>query len=69
MSVLSADSVPTEFFWLDTANNQVSMTYTELQGLSGAILVRNQTNFIKYQGLKSDVTQAITTEELDLINW
>ena len=45
------------------------MTYTELQGLRGAILVRNQSNFIKYQGLKSDITQAITTEELDLINW
>ena len=69
VSVLSAGSVPTGFFWLDTANNQVPMTYAELQGLSGTILVRNQANFIKYQGLKANVAQATTSEAINLIKW
>ena len=69
VSVLSAGSVPTGFFWLDKANNQVAMTYAELQGLSGAILTRNQTNFIKFQGLKSQVKLAKTQADLDLIVW
>ena len=69
VSVLSAGVLPTGFFWLDTTNNQVPMTYTELQGLSGTILTRNQTTFIKYQGLKSNVIQATTPEAINLINW
>jgi len=69
VSVLSAGSVPAGFFWLDTANNQVAMTYIELQGLSGAILARSQINFIKYQGLKGQVPLATTQADLDLIVW
>jgi len=69
VSVLSAGSVPTGFFWLDTANNQVPMTYVELQGLSGAILTRNQVNFVKYQSLKAQVNTATTQAELDVIMW
>jgi len=69
VSVLSAGSVPTGFFWLDKANNQVAMTYAQLQGLSGAILTRNQTNFIKFQGLKAKVSTAKTQADLDLIVW
>ena len=69
VSVLSAGSVPTGFFWLDKANNQVAMTYAELQGLSGAILTRNQANFIKFQGLKTQVNAATTQAALDKIVW
>jgi len=69
VSVLSAGSVPTGFFWLDKANNQVAMTYAQLQGLSGAILTRNQANFVKFQGLKAKVKLAKTQADLDLIVW
>lgn len=69
VSVLSAGSVPTGFFWLDSLNNQVPMTYAELQGLSGAILARNQTNFIKYQGLKAKVNSAKTLKTVNSIKW
>ena len=69
VKVLSAGSVPTGFFWIDKANNQVTMTFTQLQGLSGAILTRNQTNFIKFQGLKAKVALAKTQVDLDLIVW
>ena len=69
VSVLSAGSVPNGFFWLDKANNQVAMTYAQLQGLSGAILTRNQANFVKFQGLKAKVKLAKTQADLDLIVW
>lgn len=67
--VLVTGSVPDGFFWLDKNNNQVSMTYADLQGLSQAILVRNQQNFVKYQDLKNKAKQATTKEELDAIRW
>ena len=69
VKVLSAGSVPTGFFWIDKVNNQVSMTDTQLQGLSGAILIRNQVNFIKFQGLKAKVKLAKTQAELDKVIW
>ena len=72
VKVLSAGSVPSGFFWIDKANNKVAMTYAQLQGLSGAILTRNQTNFIKFQGLKAKVkltTTTTTQAELDAIVW
>ena len=69
VSVLSAGSVPTGFFWVDATNNQVSMTYVELQGLSGSILTRNQTNFVKWQTLKAQIKACSSQVELELIVW
>jgi len=69
VSVLSAGSVPDGFFWLDTTNNQVSMTYEDLQGLSLAILAKGQINFVKYQDLKKQVKDATTQDDLDGIVW
>ena len=69
VSVLSAGSVPTGFFWLDKTNNQVAMTYAQLQGLSGAILSRGQTNFAKLQGLKAKAKLAKTQTALKKVVW
>lgn len=69
VSVLSAGSVPNGFYWMDKANNKVDMTFTDLQGLSSAILVRSQSNFDKLQGLKTDVRNATTQDDLDAITW
>jgi len=69
VSVLSAGSVPKGFFWIDKVNTQIAMTYSQLQGLSGAILGRNQTNFIKFQDLKVKVNLAKKQADLDLIVW
>ena len=69
VSVLSAGSVPDGFFWLDSLNNQVAMTYEDLQGLSAAILARGQANFAKLQDLKTQVSSAMTQDELDIITW
>jgi len=69
VSVLSAGSVPTGFFWVDKANARVAMTFAKLQGLSGAILTRNQVNFVKFQGLKTKAKIATTQAKLDLVVW
>ena len=67
--VLAVGSVPTGFYWLDSLNNKVPMSYADLQGLANAILVRNQTNFDKFQTLKAQVKTATTQAELDTIVW
>ena len=69
VSVLSAGSVPDGFYWLDSLNNQVSMTYIDLQGLRAALLARGQLNFDKYQNLKVQVNEATTQADLDAIMW
>jgi len=69
VSVLSAGSVPDGFYWLDIDNNQVSMSYADLQGLSGTILKRSQGNFTKLQDLKKQVKDATTQDDLDSIIW
>jgi predicted HAD superfamily phosphohydrolase len=69
VSVLSAGSVPTDFYWLDKSNIKIPMTYNELQGLSLEILTRGQTNFSKYQTLKNNIQVATTQADLDLIKW
>ena len=67
--VLAVGSVPTGFYWIDSLNNKVPMTYTDLQGLANAILVRNQANFDKYQSLKNQVKQAATISDIGAVVW
>jgi len=69
VSVLSAGNVPDGFYWLNIDNNQVSMSYADLQGLSGVILERGQGNFTKLQDLKKQVKGATTQDALDSIVW
>lgn len=49
---LLSGSVPTDFAWLNEANNFVPMTYLQLQGLANAILVRDWVAFKKLQVVK-----------------
>lgn len=67
--VLAVGSVPTGFYWVDSLNNKVPMTYADLQGLANAILVRNQVNFDKLQALKVKVKAATTLQDLEVILW
>ena len=69
VSVLSAGSVPSGFYWLDVNNKEVAMTYADLQGLSGAILTRSQANFTKLQTLKANVKACTTQSDLDKTVW
>jgi len=69
VSVLSAGSVPSNFYWLDSSNVQVAMTYANLQGLSAIIVARGQVNFTKLQNLKSQIKSAKVQSDLDKIVW
>ena len=66
---LSIGSVPDGFYFRDMVNNDVPMTYADLQGFGAAIQARNLANFSKYQELKASVGSATTKDELDLIIW
>ena len=67
--VLSAGMVPKGFYWKDSSNNHISMTFKEVQGLSATILVRGQVNFNKYQDLKAQVRDTTTQVDLEKISW
>jgi hypothetical protein len=62
---LVAGSVPAGFYWLDANNAQVIMTFAQLQGLAGAILVQGQTAFAHLQAKKSAI-KAVTTTVADV---
>jgi len=68
-SNLSVGSVPDGFYWKDLDNNNVQMSYEDLQGLAAAIQARGLINFSKYQDLKSQANSAATVEELEEILW
>ena len=65
----SGGALPDGFFWLDAANNQVPMTFADLQGLANAILLRGQQLFAKYQQLKAQVNAATTVAEVGAVVW
>ncbi len=69
--VLSASggTLPTDFFWVDAFNNQVPMTYADLQGLANEILLRGQAAFAKLQTLKAQVNSAATVADVNAIIW
>ncbi len=66
---LAIGSVPDGFYFRDVDNNDVQMTYADLQGFGAAIQVRNLSNFSKYQELKTSVGSATAQDELDTIVW
>jgi len=68
-NTLSTGSVPNDFYWLDKANKQIAMTYTQFQDLGKLLLARNQINFTKLQTLKKQVKDATTQSQLDKVQW
>ena len=69
VTILSAGAVPSGFFWLDALNNQVPMTYSELQGLSAEMIQRGQLDFVNRLALKTQLSSATTQSDLDEIVW
>lgn len=66
---LAPGSVPSGFFWLDANNNQVPMTFQQLQGLAAAMLAQGQTAFAKKTMLKQQVRSATTVSAVQAITW
>jgi hypothetical protein len=58
--ILSTGQVMVGFYFQDTANVQVPMSYTELQGLAYAMFARGQVAFTQLQVLKALVRAATT---------
>ena len=69
VSTLSAGQVPSEFFWQDITNSQITMTYAQAQGLLLAISERRQLAFDKLQTLKSAIRAAVDVDAVALIVW
>jgi len=67
--VLVVGSVLDGFFWLDSNNAPVLMTYAQLQGLAAAMLAQGQTAFAKLQQLKATVRNATLIGDVLAVVW
>ena len=66
---LVAGSVPVGFYWLDANNIQVPMTFLQLQGLAGAMLVQGQIAFNQLQVRKNFIKVALTIPDVQAVVW
>lgn len=66
---LVAGSVPAGFFWMDEGNTQVPMTFAQLKGLAGAMLIQGQAAFVRLQTLKDQVRAAATVADVQAVVW
>jgi hypothetical protein len=66
---LVAGSVPTGFYWMDSANAKVTMTFVQLQGLAGAMLIQGQLAFDKLQTKKAAVNDSTTKTQVAAVVW
>lgn len=62
-------AVSADFGWWDVNNVKVPMTFTQLQGLAGAMLVQGQAAFVKLQTLKAQVRSATTIAAVQAVVW
>jgi len=65
----SGGVLPDGFYWKDLYNNEVSVTYEDLQGLATVIFIRGQSEWLKWQELKKLVSTAVSVNDLDDISW
>ena len=70
-SVISASngSLPTDFVWYNSTNTPIPMTFTQLQGLAGEILLRGQPLFVTKQTKKAAIRAALTVAEVEAVTW
>ena len=68
-AVLSVGSVPEGMYWRDTTETQNPMSFSDLQALAGAILVRGLLVDSNLAAKKAAVEAATTIEEIDAIVW
>ena len=66
---LVAGAVPTGFYWLDAINEKVPMTFAQLQGLAGTMLMQGQIAFDNLQTKKTAVRAALTVADVQLVQW
>lgn len=65
----SGGALPADFAWFDSNNQPVPMSFAQLQGLAGAILLRGQPLFVKKQMLKAAIRDAADIPTVEAIVW
>lgn len=58
LTAYTAATLPANFYWVDAGNNQVPMTYADLQGLAAAMANQGWAAFEKLQTIKAQVNAA-----------
>lgn len=61
--------VPDGFYWLDAANEQVAMTFADLQGLAAAMWAQDWAAFQNLQTKKAAVLAATTVADVQAVAW
>ena len=71
VAVLTAcgGALPPGFTWYDVLNVAQPMTFAELQGLAGSILMRGQPLFIQCQTQKAAIRAATDIPTVEAITW
>ena len=62
-------SLPTGFAWFDINNAPVTMTFAQLQGLAGTILLRGQPLFTHKQTQKAAIRAALDIPTVQAVIW
>jgi len=62
-------SLPTGFQWFDVNNAGTTMTFAQLQGLAGAILMRGQPLFVNKQTKKAAIKAATSVTAVNAITF
>ena len=65
----SGGSLPAGFAWFDVNNIPVAMTFAQLQGLAGTILLRGQPLFIHKQTQKAAIRAALDVATTLAVVW
>ena len=65
----SGGSLPAGFAWFDVNNAPVAMTFAQLQGLAGTILLRGQPLFIHKQAQKASIRAALDVATTLAVVW
>lgn len=60
---------PAGFYWVDADNNQVAMTFAQLQGLAAAMMAQDWAAFQHLQVQKAAVRAAASVEAVQAIAW
>ena len=69
LTAYTAATLPANFYWVDAGNNQVPMTYADLQGLAAAMANQGWPAFERLQTLKAQVNAAADIASINAVSW
>ena len=69
LSAYSATTLPTGFYWVDSTNSQIPMTYADLLGLAKAMADQGWAAYQHLQVLKAEVNAATDIAAVNAVTW